>query len=155
MYQLAHINVARLLAPMDSPLIKDFVDSLDRINTLAEAAPGFIWRLKDDSNAASVFNDPLMVVNISVWENVAALYDYTYYSPHVEVYRRRQEWFATLESPHMALWWIPAGHLPTLEEGKAKLSLLAEQGPSPLAFTFKQRFSVEEMLAFSTKKVTA
>jgi Domain of unknown function (DUF3291) len=147
---LAQINIARMVAPLDSPVMHDFVANLDRINALAEAAPGFIWRLKGDGNDATSlrpYEDDRIIVNMSVWESLEALHQYVYYSGHVDIFRRRSEWFEKMTAPAVALWWIPVGHVPTVAEAKEKLALLEKHGATPQAFTFKQRFSVEEMVA--------
>jgi hypothetical protein len=140
---LAQINVARLRAPLTDPLLAEFVAALDPINALAEASPGFVWRLKDDAGASSSYvkfsDDDLVIVNMSVWTSIDALFEYAYRSGHVEIFRRRREWFEPIDPP-FALWWIPEGHTPTLDEGREKLAMLARQGPSPEAFTFKARF---------------
>ena len=149
-HHLAQINIARLLAPIDDPQIADFVANLDRINAIADAAPGFVWRLQTedgDATALRVFDDPMFIINMSVWETVEALFDYTYASDHVDVFRRRGEWFSKMDKPHIAMWWVPAEHIPTIEEAKARLEFIEKHGPTPQAFTFKQRFTVEEMLA--------
>lgn len=142
-FHLAQVNVGRLLAPIDDPLIADFVAQLDAVNALADASPGFVWRLKDESgNATAIpaFDDPRMIVNMSVWESLDALRDYVYRSDHTKVLTRRRDWFEKLDRPHMALWWIPAGTLPTVEDAKRRLRILAERGPSADAFTFRDRF---------------
>jgi hypothetical protein len=142
-FHLAQVNIGRLLAPIDDPLIADFVAQLDAVNALADASPGFIWRLKDESgNATAIpaFDDPRMIINMSVWESLEALRDYAYRSDHSKVLTRRREWFEKLDRPHFALWWIPAGTLPTVEEAKRRLEILAERGPTPDAFTFRDRF---------------
>lgn len=148
-YHIAQINIARMLAPLDTPVMADFVANLDRINTLAEEAPGFVWRLKGDGNDATSlrpYEDNWIIVNMSVWESVEALYQYTYYSGHVEIFRRKKEWFEKMSAPALVMWWIPAGHIPTVSEGKARLDDLEKYGPTPLAFTFKQQFTVEDFL---------
>jgi hypothetical protein len=144
-FHLAQVNIGRLLAPIDDPLIADFVAQLDAVNALADASPGFIWRLKDESgNATAIpaFDDPRMIINMSVWESLEALRDYAYRSDHSKVLTRRREWFEKLDWPHLALWWLPAGTLPTVEEAKRRLQILAERGPTPDAFTFRDRFPV-------------
>lgn len=149
-YHLAQLNIARMLAPLDDPLMADFVANLARINALADAAPGFVWRLQTpagDATQLRVFDDDMLIVNMSVWVSVEALHDYAYYSDHAEIFRRRREWFSKMETPYMVLWWIPAGHLPTLDEAKAKLEYITQHGATPHAFTFKQQFSIEDMLA--------
>jgi hypothetical protein len=142
-FHLAQVNIGRLLAPIDDPLIADFVAQLDAVNALADASPGFVWRLKDESgNATAIpaFDDPRMIINMSVWESLEALRDYVYRSDHTKVLTRRRDWFEKLDRPHLALWWLPAGILPTVEEAKRRLQILAERGPSPDAFTFRDRF---------------
>lgn len=147
-HHLAQVNIARMLAPIDDPIMADFVANLDRINAVADGAPGFVWRLQTeagDATALRVFDDDYLIINMSVWESVEALFEYTYASDHVEIYRRRGDWFSRMDTPHMAMWWVPAGHIPTPEEAKVRLEYLLTQGPTPEAFTFKKRFSVDEV----------
>jgi hypothetical protein len=142
-WQIAQINIARFRAPIDSPLIAGFVERLDPINALADGAPGFVWRLQtDQGNATSIhaFEDDLILVNMSVWESVEDLNAFVYRSPHFEVFRRRREWTEHMDRAYLALWWIPAGTIPTVEEGRRRLDLLIERGPTPEAFTFKRTF---------------
>ena len=141
-YQLAQLNIAHLKAPMDSPLLADFVANLDRINALAEEAPGFVWRLQtEDGDATSLRPfDEMTIVNMSVWESAEALYDYVYNSAHVEIMKQRKKWFHFMKEAYVVLWWVPAGHEPSMEEAKVKLMLLREQGPTPEAFTMKKSF---------------
>ncbi|CAN7267480.1 DUF3291 domain-containing protein [Phenylobacterium sp. LjRoot164] len=139
-YHLAQINVGRLKAPIDAPETADFKNNLERINALAEASPGFVWRLTgegDDATDLVAFDDPLIITNLSVWESQAALGAFVYRSGHVEIMRRRGEWFHEIEA-YMALWWVPAGHAPTLAEAVARLELLRANGPGPEAFTFRE-----------------
>jgi hypothetical protein len=142
-YHLAQINVGRLRAPVGDPMIRDFKDNLDRINAIADGAPGFVWRLTGGGNDATDIRpdaaDPLMAVNMSVWESVAALGAFVYRSDHLPVMRRRAEWFEKMEL-FMALWWVPAGHRPTVEEGLARLDTLRRLGPTAQAFTFRDPF---------------
>jgi hypothetical protein len=148
-YVLAEINIARLLAPLDDPLIKEFVDNLERINGLAEQSPGFIWRLTGDggTDATSIRPfDPMVIVNVSVWETVDALHHYTYSTAHTDFFRRRTEWFTKLGALSAALWWIPRDHRPDILEAKARLEHLWTHGPTPYAFTFKQRYTAAEAL---------
>ena len=138
---LAQINIGRLLAPIDDPLIADFVRQLDDINALAESSPGFVWRLKDDTSndatSINVFGDPLIIVNMSVWESIEDLKNFAYKSAHVQVFRDRVRWFEKMEVAHMALWWVPVGTMPTAEEGRDRLLHLRENGESEWVFTFK------------------
>lgn len=142
-YHIAQINIARLIEEIDSPRMATFFARIDEINALAERTPGFVWRLKgDDGNAMAirVFDDNMLVINMSVWESIDALYNYTYFSDHAEVYRRRAEWFPKLGAQHLAMWWVEAGHIPTPAEAKERLAHIEAHGPTPTAFTFKQRF---------------
>lgn len=141
-YQLAQLNIATLLAPLDSPQLHDFAANLERINALGEASPGFVWRLQDEAGDATAFR-PFgddVIVNMSVWENIDTLADFAYRSEHVDFFRRRREWFARMDTPAQVLWWVPHGHRPTLAEAADRLAQLAQHGPSPGAFTFARRF---------------
>ena len=149
-YHIAQINIAAMVAPLDSPVMHDFVANLDRINAHADSASGFVWRLQGDGNDATSlrpYEDERIIVNMSVWESIDSLFKYAYYSDHTEIYRRRAEWFAKMTTPSLALWWIEAGHIPTVAEAKEKLALIEQHGSTPLAFTFKQQFSADEMIA--------
>ena len=142
-HHIAQLNIARAKAPLDTPQLADFVAQLDTVNALAEASPGFVWRLKSDSGNATdirAYDDPLMIVNMSVWESVDRLFDFAYRTSHTKVMNRRKEWFVLLPGPYMVLWWIPAGMIPTVEEAKRRLDHLAAHGPTATAFTFKVRF---------------
>jgi len=141
-YFLAQLNMSKLKAPIDSPLLADFVGNLDRINALAEQSPGFVWRLKDESGSATSLRPfgEEYIVNMSVWKDVAALSDYAFKSGHVEIMRRRREWFERLIEATVVLWWVPRDHRPTTAEAKVRLELLRKDGPSPQAFTFKNAY---------------
>jgi hypothetical protein len=115
----------------------DFVANIERINALAELADGFVWRLQGDP-PENPFG-PMTLVNMSVWRDVAALSDYVHKSGHVEIMRRRREWFTRLEEASMVLWWVPGGHVPTIHEAAQRLDLLRRLGPTPAAFTFSSR----------------
>ena len=146
---LAQINIGRLKAPIDHPSIAGFVARLADINALADRTPGFVWRLQtEEGNATSLrpFDDDRIALNMSVWESLEALRAYVYSSAHAEVMRQRRDWFEKFESVYLALWWIPAGHIPSIDEAKARLASLAEKGPTPFAFTFKTAFSPEQAL---------
>lgn len=143
-FHLAQLNIARILAPMDSPTMAGFAARLDDINALADSAPGFVWRLQTESGNATeikAFNDDWLLVNMSVWESVEQLKTFTYNTAHAEVMRQRRQWFEPHTEMYMALWWIPAGHIPTVEEAKERLSHLQKNGESEYAFTFKRVFS--------------
>jgi len=141
---LAQLNIAHAIAPMDSPIMVDFVNNTDRINALAEKSPGFIWRLTDDQgeNAYSiqVFDDPAMLTNMSVWKDRESLFNYVYSTDHVEIFKRKKEWFSKLKGMHMVLWYIEEGHIPTLAEGKERLEYLQKHGETEYAFTFKSKY---------------
>jgi hypothetical protein len=144
-YQLAQINIAKLLAPIDSPLLADFVADLDKINAIAESSKGFVWRLKDETGNATDFNpfqDVTLIVNMSVWESVEDLKNFAYRTEHVEVFMKRAKWFERPTSAHMALWWIHENEFPTAEMGRDRLFHLREFGESLTAFSFKKVFSM-------------
>jgi hypothetical protein len=141
-FHVAQVNIAMPKAPVDSPVLADFMALLDPINELADASEGFVWRLQtDEGNATSIrpFEDERLMVNLSTWESVEALREFVYRSVHVEVMRRRREWFEHMRL-YMALWWVPAGHIPSVEEAKDRLAHLREHGPTPRAFTFREPF---------------
>jgi hypothetical protein len=136
---VAQINIGRMVAPLGGPEMAGFVARLDEINAIADAAPGFVWRLQtDDGDAMAIqaFDDPLIIVNMSVWESLEALHAYVYRSDHVRVLRDRKKWFTPMSGPYYALWWVPPGHRPTPDEGKERLAYLAAHGPSERAFWF-------------------
>ncbi|MEM6281924.1 MAG: DUF3291 domain-containing protein [Chloroflexota bacterium] len=156
-YHLAQINAAPMLAPLDSPQLRDFVDGLVRINHLAEQSPGFVWRLVGDGGDATdirLTDDADLLINMSVWENMDVLYAFTYNTEHVEFFRRRREWFAKWERPSPVMWWIPEGELPTLQDARERIDHMEQHGPTPFAFNFKKRFSVSEMLEYTAKQST-
>ena len=143
-YQLAQINIARMIGlTIEDPVMKEFRDNLDKVNALAESSPGFIWRLKDESNNAASFNpynDEQVIINLSVWEDVASLEAFTYKTFHSDFVRRRKEWFQKFGKAYYALWWIPEGSFPTVDEAAAKLKQLQSKGPSAEVFTFRDSF---------------
>jgi hypothetical protein len=142
-YHLAQYNIAWIVAPLDDPVMADFTDNIDAINLLAEEAPGFVWRHQaEDGNSTSVRvrDDDRIIINFSTWESAEALFQFAFYSGHADYYRRRSEWFTHDDAPFAVLWWVPAGHEPTVEEAEEQLAQLKEHGPTPEAFTFKARF---------------
>ncbi len=148
-YHLAQLNIARMLYPLEAPGMADFVANLERINALAEASPGFVWRLQDeagDATAIRPFGEEVLV-NLSLWQDVESLRAFVYGSAHSEILKRRAEWFSRLGEAHMVLWWVPAGHLPTPAEAAERLQWLRERGASPQAFSFRQPYGVEALLA--------
>ena len=138
--KLAEINIGLLKAPIDHPSTSEFADNLDRINRIAESSPGFIWRLKDESNNATSFNpynNELIIINISVWQSAEHLKDFVFRSDHTNFLKRKKEWFEKLDPPYMAMWWIENDHMPDALEGKKRLDHLAAHGPSEYAFDFR------------------
>lgn len=138
--QLAQLNVARLRAPLDSPVLRDFVDGLDPINALAEASPGFVWRLQTedgDATAVRAYDDDLVIINLTVWASVEALADFVYRSTHTEFLRRRREWFEKPTEDIYCMWWVEDGVRPTVPEAVERLAHLRAHGPSDFAFTFR------------------
>jgi hypothetical protein len=134
---------------MDDPLMAEFGAALDPINALADGSPGFVWRLQtEDGDATAIrpYDDERVMVNMSVWESIEALQQFVYRTGHVAVMRRRREWFERIEV-FLALWWVPAGHAPTVDEAKQRLAQLEAQGPTPYAFTFKAQFATPDALA--------
>ena len=141
---LAQLNIARPRAPLDSPQLAGFVTRLDEINALADAAPGFVWRLVDDGGANATGLRPYgpdVMVNLSLWESIETLYDFAYRTAHLDVLRRRREYFdhEGLDA-YAVLWWVPAGTVPTLADAGARLDTLSRKGPTPDAFTFRDRY---------------
>lgn len=144
-WHIAQLNVARAVAPLDSPELADFMAALDGVNALAESSPGFVWRLKSDSGNATaiqVSDDPKFIVNMSVWQSVEALFGFVYRSMHTKVMVRRREWFEKPVEAFQVLWWVPAGYEPTIEEAMARLQHLRQHGATVYAFTFKERYPV-------------
>lgn len=142
-HHIAQINVSRPAEPLDSARLADFVAALDPINALADTAPGFVWRLStEDGNATAirVFDDDQLIVNMSVWESIEALGAFVYRSAHTGVMRRRREWFVPMLESTTALWWVPAGTVPTVADGELRLRQLWAHGPTPAAFTFRAPF---------------
>jgi Domain of unknown function (DUF3291) len=142
-YQLAQANIGRLRAPIDDPIMEGFRSQLDPLNALADRSPGFVWRLQtEDGNALAIrpFADERMAINMSVWESLEALQQFVYRSAHVGPLRDRKEWFEPIEGPILVLWWIPAGHVPTVAEALERLQRLKQNGPSPDTFTFRTPF---------------
>lgn len=143
-YDLAQLNVGRLVADVDSPVVAEFIQALDEVNALADGWPGFVWRFQtEDGNAIAERpfpDDALMLVNLSAWESVEALADYVFRSRHGEFLRRRREWFERPDQVATVLWWVPAGHQPGSAEAVDRLLHLRRHGPTPHAFTFQRRF---------------
>jgi hypothetical protein len=142
-HHLAQLNVGRLREPLDAAGSAGFVAALRPVNALADTSPGFVWRLTDEGGQDATSIRPEgddLIVNLSVWESREALWDFTYRTEHLELLRRRREWFTRMVEPILVLWWVPAGHLPSVEESLARLALLREHGPGPDAFTFRRPY---------------
>lgn len=142
--QLAQLNIARMRGTRDSEIMAEFFARLDEINTLGDRAPGFVWRLQTESGNATdiqAFDDDWLIVNMSVWESADALKAFTYHSAHADVMRQRRQWFEAHTEAYFVMWWIPAGHVPTVNEAKERLQHLQAHGESEYAFTYKQLFA--------------
>lgn len=139
-FHLAQVNIAKLKESIDSPLLADFVAQLDKINAIAEKSKGFVWRLKgenENATALRVFEDEMMIINMSVWESIEDLKDFTYKTAHSGVMKDRFKWFEKPQEAHLALWWIPAGHIPTPQEARERLASINKNDSTSFAFTFK------------------
>ena len=144
-YQLAQLNIGRIRAPLDTPTMAGFVARLEDINALADAAPGFVWRLKtEDGDATAIrpYDDDRMLVNLSVWTGLSELRDFVYRTAHAEVMRQRRSWFEPLAEAFVVLWWVPAGHRPSVDEAKERLDHLRQNGETAYAFTYRHPFAV-------------
>ncbi|WP_105970823.1 DUF3291 domain-containing protein [Streptomyces geranii] len=142
-YELAQVNIGLLKAPLDSPQLKPFADGLDPVNAVADASDGFVWRLEGEAGDATdirMFDDEWILVNMSVWRDTDALTAFMYQGQHRELLARRREFFERLEEAVTALWWVPAGHRPTVEEAETRLLHLRAHGPTEYAFTLRTSF---------------
>jgi hypothetical protein len=151
--QLAQVNIGRVRAPMESPTMAGFASRLEEINALADQAPGFVWRLKTEAGNATYlrpYDDDRILINMSVWESVEALRAYVYHGPHLELLRDRHQWFEPFERPYLALWWVPVGHRPSVDEAKKRLAHLEQHGPTAFAFTFRTLLPPDEALLRDT-----
>jgi len=144
LFHLAQVNIGRLRAAVDDPIMAGFKNQLGPINALADSSPGFVWRLQTESGDATAIkpypDDALMAINMSVWESLEALQLFVYKSAHLSPLRDRKQWFEPLEGPILSLWWIPVGHIPTVVEALARLEHLKQHGPTAHAFTFRVPF---------------
>jgi hypothetical protein len=146
-YHIAQVNIGRMKGDIDGPVMAGFASRLNEINALADAAPGFVWRLKGEENNATYlrpYNDERIIFNMSVWRDVESLRHYVYKTTHVELLRQRHEWFEKFHGVFAALWWVPAGHIPSVDEAKKRLEYLQAHGPSEFAFTFQRTFPPDE-----------
>jgi hypothetical protein len=150
---IAQVNIGRMRGSLDDPVMAEFVARLAEINALADGSHGFVWRLQTSEGNATYlrpYDDDRILFNLSVWETVEDLRDYVYRSAHAEVLRRRADWFEKFGRPAVALWWIPTGHLPSIDEAKKRLAHLQEQGPTAFAFTFRALFPPDERYVQTT-----
>jgi Domain of unknown function (DUF3291) len=142
-WQLAQLNIGVTVAPLESDQLAGFVNALEPINAIADSAPGFVWRLQDEDGDATsyrAFGDDSILVNMSVWESVEALGDFVFRSDHVQIMRQRRKWFVKLDEVFTVLWWVPAGHRPSIEEAEERLIALRHNGSTPYAFSFREPF---------------
>lgn len=142
-YHIAQANIARMRASQDDPLMTGFVERIEPLNALADSAPGFVWRFKEedgDVTAAEVFGDDRILFNLSVWKSIEALEAYVYQSGHVSAVQKRARWFERWSKPPLVLWWIDSGHIPNVMEARQRFERLWRDGPSRQAFTFRTRF---------------
>ena len=146
-YQVAQVNIGRIKFPLDDPGMAGFLNRLDEINALAEKTPGFVWRLQTGEGNATYFRpyaDDRILMNMSVWETIEALRDYVYHTTHAQWLRQRTEWFEKFSGSYSALWWVPAGHIPSIDEARKRIAHLDVQGPTQFAFNFKTTFQPDE-----------
>ena len=143
-FHLAQVNIGRARGEMTDPVMAGFAARLEDINALAERTPGFVWRLQtEDGDATAVRpypGDNRIMINLSLWADLAALREYVFRSAHAEVMRPRREWFERFERVYVAMWWVPAGHRPTVMEAVERLAHLEAHGPTPYAFGFAEPF---------------
>ena len=147
-YYLAQVNIGRVRGSMEDPVMAGFASRLDELNALADRNPGFVWRLQTPAGNATYFrpypNDDTILINMSVWESIATLRQYVYKTVHAELLKQREEWFEKLSGVYMALWWVPQGHRPGIDEATKRLAHLEKHGPTQFAFTFKTTFEPDE-----------
>ena len=152
-YHLAQVNIAQKLAPLNDPIMQDFVNNIEAINAIADESEGFVWRLQDEdkNEAAQVFNDDSLVINISVWKDLESLFNYTYNSGHIEVFKRKKEWFSKMKLAHMAFWYVPVGYIPNFKDAKTRLDYKRKYGDTPYSFSFKKRFTIDDFLNYQSQ----
>ena len=147
-YHIAQVNIGRVKAPLEDPVMDGFVARLDEINALADNSPGFVWRLETAAGNATYFRpypqDDRILINMSVWETIESLRHFVYKTVHAELLRQREAWFEKFSGIYTALWWVPAGHRPGIDEATKRLAHLSQHGPTEYAFTFNTRFEPDE-----------
>jgi heme-degrading monooxygenase HmoA len=142
-FQIAQVNIGRIRAPLDDPLLAGFVANLEGINGLADSSPGFVWRLKTDAGDATSlrpYDDDHILVNLSVWATPEDLREFVYRSAHAGVMRQRKSWFERFDGMYYALWWVTVGHIPSIDEAKSRLEYLRAHGESAHVFSFAKLF---------------
>jgi heme-degrading monooxygenase HmoA len=154
-YHLAQINIARMRAPLNDPIMAGFVEQLDAVNALADSSSGFVWRLQTlegDATSLHPYDDELILMNISVWASLAdfSAFAYASSSQHHRVMQHRRQWFQRFDGPYTALWWVSDDHIPSVAEAKERLDYLRTHGESPYAFSFKKTFPMPEMVEGAT-----
>jgi hypothetical protein len=155
-YNLAQLNIAKMLAPIDDPIMFEFVNNLERINDIAERSNGFIWRLKseqDNATAIRVFEDESLIINMSVWKDLKSLFDFTYNTGHAAIMKRKKEWFSKMKPMHMVLWFVEDGKVPTPKDAKQRLAYLRKHGETPYAFSFKKRYTPQDLINYKIIEV--
>ena len=143
-FHLAQVNIARSRAPLDDPVMTGFMTQLEAVNQLADKSPGFVWRLQTDAGDATaiqVFEDPLLIINLSVWQDIESLRRYVYSGAHLGLLKNKKQWFEKLDTAFLALWWIPAGDLPSPASARDRLDRIKRDGPGPDAFNFAQAYT--------------
>jgi hypothetical protein len=146
-YNIAQVNIGRIRAGLDDPIMAGFVNRLDEINALADSSPGFVWRLQTDAGNATYlrpFEDERTLLNMSVWRTVDQLRHFVYKTVHAELLRQRQAWFERFDGAYSALWWVPEGHIPGIDEAKRRIAHLDRHGPTEFAFTFSAIFPPDD-----------
>lgn len=153
-YYLAQVNIAKMLAPLDDPIMQDFISSFDAINAIADNSEGFVWRMKDEDReeGAKIFQEDSLVINISVWEDIDSLFHYVYHSGHIDVFKRKKEWFKLIKLQHMAFWYVPKGYEPNFNDAKERLDYIRSHSATPYAFNFKSRFTVQDFLNYKPQR---
>ena len=150
---IAQVNIGRMKGALEDPVMAGFVARLDEINALADRSPGFVWRLQTSNGNATYlrpYGDDRILFNMSVWESIEHLKRYVYTTAHVELLKNRQAWFEKFGGAYAALWWVPQGHQPGVDEAKKRLAHLDAHGPTPFAFTFKDSFPPDEQFVNGT-----
>jgi hypothetical protein len=143
---LAELNIGKFRYPTSDPRMSDFMNNLDRVNAIAERAPGFVWRLKGDNNNATDFRvGDDMAVNLSIWEDAKSLENFVFKTVHVQFYKRKAEWFPLMDTPHMVFWWVEEGHKPSLDEAYARLQHYEKNGATEFAFGWAEVMDIEKM----------